>query len=184
MRLWVFATSLVTAGFLTLTMTSPTAADTVVVLVRHAEKMSGMSDPPLSEAGEARAVALAKALKGMRIDHIISTGYKRTLSTAAPVARAFGLEPAILGVDSGFMSHIQSVAEAVRARPDGETILVVGHSNTIPAIVGELGGPDLPELVEANEYATMFVMMISSKGKPRVLRTRYGAPDGSRTRAR
>src|SRR5688572_14495686 len=70
---------------------------TVVVLVRHAEKapVEG-NDPPLSEAGEARARALAETLAGMRFDAVIATERQRTQATARPLAQAQGLTPEII----------------------------------------------------------------------------------------
>ena len=67
--------------------------DTVVVVVRHAEKATDdPKDPSLSEAGQARAQRLADALKGLPLQHAISTQYKRTHDTAAPAARANDIE--------------------------------------------------------------------------------------------
>jgi len=60
---------------------------TTVILVRHAEKSSdGSKDPELTDAGNARAIALAKLLKEVKVDAIYSTGFKRTQNTVAPLA--------------------------------------------------------------------------------------------------
>ncbi|HYR08048.1 MAG TPA: histidine phosphatase family protein, partial [Longimicrobium sp.] len=69
---------------------APLAAQdsTVVVVVRHAEKAvveAGNNDPPLSEAGTARALALREALAGMRFDAVIATERQRTQATARAV---------------------------------------------------------------------------------------------------
>ena len=62
---------------------------TVVYLVRHAERAEdGTSDPPISEAGEARSRLLAGMLLDAGVTHVHTTDYKRTRSTGAPTTRA------------------------------------------------------------------------------------------------
>jgi len=65
----------------------------------------------------------------------------------------------------------------VRQRYAGRTVLVVGHSNTIPAIVAELGGPRVADLCE-HEHGWLFTLVIRARGEVALLRARYGTPDG------
>jgi len=158
---------------------APLAAQdsTVVVLVRHAEKAvveAGNNDPPLSEAGSARAVALREALGEMHFDAVIATERQRTQATAGPLAQAHGLTPEIVSLRHG-AAHVDSVAAAVR-RHAGHTVLVVGHSNTVPAIVHALGGPKLPDLCEP-QFSNLFVVVLKPGAEPRYERRTYGAPD-------
>jgi broad specificity phosphatase PhoE len=158
---------------------APLAAQdsTVVVVVRHAEKAvveAGNNDPPLSEAGTARAVALQHALHGMRFDAVIATERQRTQATARPIIEAQRLTPEIVSLRHG-PAHVDSVAAAVR-RHAGHTVLVVGHSNTVPAIVHALGGPRLPDLCEP-QFSHLFVMVLKPGAEPRVDHRTYGAPD-------
>jgi broad specificity phosphatase PhoE len=71
--------------------------------------------------------------------------------------------------------HARAVADTIRNRFAGQTVLVVGHSNTIPAIVGALGAPRPPDLCDA-QYDQLFVVVISDGGPARLIRSRYGAP--------
>lgn len=156
---------------------APAEGDRVVVLVRHAEKAAEPgSDPELSEAGKARARALASALEDADIDAIVTTQFKRTRDTAAPVAKVRGLTPIVVPAGGNTAEHAGRVARAVRALPAGSVILVVGHSNTVPAIISALGGPEIPELCES-EYAGLFVVVAGGGGPARLIRSRYGAPD-------
>lgn len=153
------------------------AQPAMVVLVRHAEKASIPGpDPELSEAGLARAAALASALSDASVSSIITTQFRRTRSTAAPLAKKLGLTPITVAAGAELAAHAQATARAVRARPSGEVILVVGHSNTIPAIIRALGGPEFSDLCEG-EYDNLFILQIDSARAVRLLRTRYGAPD-------
>lgn len=158
---------------------APLAAQdsTVVVVVRHAEKAvveAGNNDPPLSEAGTARALALREALDGLRFDAVIATERQRTQATAGPVMEAHGLTPQIVSLRYG-PAHVDSVAAAVR-RHAGHTVLVVGHSNTVPAIVHALGGPHLPDLCEP-QYSNLFVLVLKPGAEARYERRTFGAPD-------
>jgi len=155
---------------------SPADAQSAVILVRHAEKAAApANDPPLTPAGLARAQALAEALAETRVDAVISTQYRRTRETAAPVAAARGLDPQIVATGGDTAAHVQAVAAAVKARGAGEVVLVVGHSNTVPAIITALGGPAMPALCDP-EYANLFVLVPSPSGW-RLIRGHYGAPD-------
>ena len=72
---------------------------TTVIVVRHAEKATGQGDDPhLSEAGEARARALARALENAGVTSVITTQFVRTAETAAPTARAAGVAPEVVPV--------------------------------------------------------------------------------------
>ena len=153
---------------------------TLVLLVRHAEKADPLAaDPPLSATGTTRALALRDALADAGVTAVIVTPRLRTRDTARPLAEARGLTPEVVDLGAGGATHAQAVAAAVR-RHAGGVVLVVGHSNTIPAIIAALGGPRLPDLCDAN-YTTLFAVSLDAPADPsrgaRVVRARYGAPD-------
>lgn len=147
-----------------------------VIVVRHAEKVDESKDPLLSPTGQARAEALALALANARIDAVITTQLQRTKLTAAPLVKSRGLTPIVVDATADAKVHAKAVAAAVLARPAGEGILVVGHSNTVPAIVAALGGPEGLAICD-NEFTTLFVLTIPASGPVRVVRGTYGAPD-------
>lgn len=149
------------------------APPTVVLLVRHAEKAAEpAADPPLTDGGAARARALVAVARDAGVKAIITTQYLRTRNTAEPTAAALSVTPEV--VRAGPMpQHAKAVAEQVMKHA-GETVLVVGHSNTIPAIVGALGAPQPRELCDS-EYDQLFVVVLGDTGPPRLIRSRYGA---------
>lgn len=151
-------------------------ATRTVIVVRHAEKVDESKDPLLSAAGQTRAEALALALANARIDAVFTTQLQRTRLTAAPLAKSRGLTPIVVDATADAKAHAKAVAAAVLARPAGEAILVVGHSNTVPAIVAALGGPEGLSICD-NEYTSLFVLTIPASGPVRVIRGTFGAPD-------
>jgi broad specificity phosphatase PhoE len=146
---------------------------TTVVLVRHAEKAAEpAADPPLTAEGAARAQALVEAVRGMPVTAIVSTDFARTRGTAAPLAARLGLTPEI--VDARLPGHPRLVAEGILARHRGETVVVVGHSNTVPDIVAALGGTR-PSPICDTEYDNMYIVRVPPAGSPTVERRQYGA---------
>ena len=115
---------------------SPNAPPTVVLLVRHGEKgAQPANDPPLSAEGQARANALVAVTRQAGVTAIITTQFERTRKTAEPTAVELKITPEV--VQAGGAAHAKAVADQVMKHVGG-TVLVVGHSNTIPAIVGAL----------------------------------------------
>ena len=152
---------------------------TTVILVRHAEKADEPgADPALSVAGEARAHALADVLRDAKVAAVLTTPYKRTNLTAAALAAANGLTPIVVPVSGGLPAYAKAVADLIRGEYAGRTVLVVGHSNTIPAVITALGGPKVNDLCE-NEYAMMYTLTLSGDAPPKLDASRYGAPDAA-----
>lgn len=154
------------------------AQPATVILVRHAEKAAQpANDPGLRPEGVQRATDLATALAGTRVTSVITTQLLRTQLTAKAFTDALGKPPIVVPASSPVPPHAEAVAAAVRARPAGDVVLVVGHSNTIPAILAALGGPKLPDLCDA-QYGSLFVLEFpASGGPPRFIRAKYGAAD-------
>ena len=157
-------------------VSSPTAplADTVVIVVRHAEKVGPSGDVPLSPAGEARARILVEVAREAGVTGIITTQFQRTRQTALPLAQALGITPEVVEAKGPAPEHAKAVAEAIRSRYAGKTVLVVGHSNTVPAIVAALGGPSFPDLCD-EAYDNLFTVIVAPDGSARLLRAKFGA---------
>lgn len=163
---WVGAVALMAVGLV------PSVAEAqMVIVVRHAERadggtaapgatMAGASDPELSAAGKARAQALAAMLKDAGVTAIYTTEYTRTKDTAAPLAEALKVTAEVVPARDQ-----AALIAKIRAHTSG-AVLVVGHSNTVPAIIKALGGAEFT--LAESEYDSLF----------------FVAPDGTTTRIR
>ena len=150
------------------------AGETTVVVVRHAEKSTEPpADPLLTEAGIQRAMALLETVRAMPVGAVISTQVARTKATAAPVAAAFGRTVEI--VDARAKEHVREVADGILAKHRGETVVVVGHSNTVTEIVEALGAPRPPALCDG-DYDNLYVVHVPAAGPATVDLRKYGAP--------
>jgi broad specificity phosphatase PhoE len=146
---------------------APAQAQSAVFIVRHAERVDDSHDSPLSEAGYQRAQALASLLKDAGITAIYVTDLQRTIKTAEPLAQALKLEPRKVG-----MYEVQKLADRLRAEHAAERVLVVGHWNTMPALVKALG---MSEEVKfgRDEYDLLLIVVSQPAGPPALLRLRY-----------
>jgi len=166
---------LATSG-VTLYESTPSSAQSpaLVVLVRHGDTAPNSgSDPDLTASGVKRAQDLAYALSGTKFSAIITTQLVRTKQTAQPVAMALGLTPEVISyAASQREAHVKSVADAVR-KQSGSSVLVVGHSTTIPLIIGALGGPRLPEICEI-VFDNLFTL-VPAGANMQFIHSRYGA---------
>lgn len=157
---------------------APAAADAqTIVIARHGEKVDASDDPDLSAVGQARAQALAQALKGARITHVLATPLKRTRQTAAPAARAAGVPVTPVPLDGGAAAHVQRAAALARQAPAGATVLIVGHSNTVPEIARALGDA-APQPLTDCDYDRLTILQLG-QAQPKVVHVRYGAPTGA-----
>lgn len=170
-------------------------ATTTVILVRHAEKAPaapGENNPRLSPKGQDRAEALREAVTPSRAV-IYATSFCRTQQTAAPLAQALGvpirirratdhLVPPGCPLPEGVKTEPSDIsaldfaeaAKMLRARHGGETVIVVGHSNTVPRLATAFGAPidgDLPD----DAYDDLFILTLPADGSTSMVRARYGA---------
>ena len=172
LSLWLLSV-LVCANAFVLTAQQPTA--TTVILVRHAEKAGApANDPGLTQAGAARARELMAIARDAGVTAVITTQFARTRETARPTAEALKLTPEIARAGGSAAQHAQDVARMVQAHAGG-VVLVVGHSNTIPAIVTALGAPQPPPICDS-EYDDLYVVTLAPNAPAHVIRARYGAP--------
>lgn len=141
----------------------PAAAQRALYLVRHAEKIDESRDPSLSAAGQARATRLADLLARAGITAIVTSEYKRTAETARPLAAARKLTPQIIPAKDR-----PALLARLRSRPD-EVTLVVGHSDTLPAVLKDLGIA-APPAVE--DYGDLFVVIPRAAGAPTLVHLR------------
>ena len=140
----------------------------VVFLVRHAEKVDHSRDPDLSPEGYLRADALAMTLSDAEIEYVHSSDYIRTRKTASPVADMLGLE-----IELYDPADLPALAASLKAK--GGRHLVVGHSNTTPALVALLGGAPGVAIEEESEYDRLYILTIG-KDEVKTILLRYGKP--------
>jgi broad specificity phosphatase PhoE len=145
---------------------------TVIYLVRHGEKdlTPGLTDPPLTPAGEARAAMLSQRLARQHPAALFTTDTRRTRATLAPLAQATNLVPEAYDAKN-------QAALAARINQDfkGKTVVVVGHSNTLLPLLAALGVAPLPSEIRDEEYSYLFKVELREGRPARLKVSHYGS---------
>ena len=156
---------------------APTAAEpaTTVYLVRHAEKASGTA-PGLTPAGTARAAAYPTFFSETDLAAVYTTPTRRTRATAQPLADAKRLPLVEYASDA----DVGAFAKTLLATHAGETVFVVGHSNTVPAIANALLGEERYGNIDHEDYEQVIQVIKRGEapGEGRVFRLSF--PHGTR----
>lgn len=143
---------------------------TFVVLVTPIQMDPGtIEDAPLSPEGEARAQHLAQMLGEGALggpDAIYESDDRRAEQTAAPLAERLHRAPVVFKA-----SDARSTAGRILHEHAGGTVLVVASGAALPQLIGELLGSEHVSLVE--DPNALYVLSVSSFGRPRLLRLRY-----------
>jgi phosphohistidine phosphatase SixA len=94
----------------------------------------------------------------------------RAQQTAAPIASQLGITPVALPA-----ADVAGLVSTIRSNNSGQTVLVVGHSNTVPQIIAEFGGPSV--IIGENEFDNLYVLTLCRRRwqTVRLTNLQYGA---------
>lgn len=152
---------------------------TTIYFVRHAERSNEpAADPVLNEAGIARSQALARMLEKAEIKAIYTSQFRRAIQTAEPLAAQLGITVAPQTMTSSPSNPREVSEESLQQiineiyKHSGESLLVIGHTNTIPQVIKMLGGDAVPAIDE-QAYDDLFIVTLYEKGKAKVIRLKY-----------
>ncbi len=141
------------------TCISVMAQKKTIVLVRHAEKSvtgdaadMAKGDPDLSPEGRERAERLAKAVKKYKPDVVYSTDYKRTKQTAEPIAKLRNKD--VQTYDPSKQADL--IPLMLNGKP--KHYLIIGHSNTTPALANLLLKKEVFKQMPDTEYGVFWVI--------------------------
>jgi broad specificity phosphatase PhoE len=160
---------LASASFIAFIFSS--CSTTTYYLVRHAEKADDGSDPVLSTAGIARANALKDSLASKKIKSIYVTNYQRTQQTASSLASAIKITPIVLNAGSTSV-----LVDALQKIKGNRSVLIVGHSNTIPVVIDSLMKVPQGITIAENDFDNFFALTIKRAlfSKRKLKSTTYG----------
>lgn len=149
-------------------------APPTVIVVRHAEKVDDSRDPALSDAGAARAEALAEALEHAGLDAVYASQFRRTRLTATPAAEDAGLPVRIAPIEGDVGAWAQGFTVELAQTHADETVLVAGHSNTVPPLVAALCDCTVEPLTD-RDYDRIYIVTGAGGGQPELVVARYGS---------
>lgn len=132
-------------------------AKTTFIFIRHAEREYGLDsfDHSLTARGFERAQNLVNVLGRTKIDAIYTTPFQRTQQTVQPLAKHLKKEISIQDEMDLNIKHLT-------IRHSGETILICGHSFSLPRFLNELGVKDYYSVLE---HGNITVVKANKKGE-------------------
>jgi phosphohistidine phosphatase SixA len=141
-------------------------------IVRHAEKDTG-NNPPISAAGKKRAGDLYRLLKKKKIDIILVSQFRRTAMTADSLRIYKGIDTMQYVADADASSLVESIN---KLPAHVKRILIIGHSNTLPAIIRKTGVQafSLKEIPD-HEYDNLFIVTLNNN-KASLKSKKFGTP--------
>lgn len=134
------------------------AQTTTYYFIRHAEKdrsNPSEKDASLTTEGHQRAQDWSMIFQHVPFDAVYSTEFNRTKETGQPTASNNRLEIITYSVNDGYN-------EAFKEATIGKTVLVVGHSNTIPDFVNAVIGHEKYNEIEDTNNGNLYIVTISN----------------------
>ncbi len=145
----------------------PAHAQEVVYLIRHAEQVLDVEDPPLTEVGHQRAKAWAAILRDANIKVIYTSKKRRTKQTGEPIAQDLNIL-----LETMPRRDVVGLVDRLRTRHADDAVLIISHTRTIPKLVKELGHSE-EVTIERDDYDNLFIIVPQTESDPLVLRLRY-----------
>jgi len=139
---------------------------TTVAIVRHAEKQDNSANAPLTKTGECRAESLARILNNSGISVVFSTNFERTRETVNNYADSQSPKISIQ-----YYNNTKDVANQIKSKYAGKSILVAAHSDTVEQLVQDVGAGSVPPI--GNEFNNLLIVTIPSDGTPSLTRMKY-----------
>ncbi len=131
-----------------------------IVLVRHVEKdtsaTADKTDPELSQTGRDRALLMVKAVGKYKPDAIYSTNFKRSRDSVKPLAEKRKKEVQLYDP-----SNQQKLVDEVMASKF-KKFVVVGHSNTTPALANLFTKKEVFKQIPDTEYSVIWVIRMKN----------------------
>ncbi len=146
-------------------------AQQAIFLIRHAEQVLDVEDPPLTQEGHQRAKTWATILRDAGIKVIYTSKKARTKQTGEHIGQALNIP-----LESVPRKEVARLVNQIRTRHAGDRVLIVTHSRQMPKIFKELGisaGVSEKATFSRDEYDNLFIVVSVEEDGASILRLRY-----------
>jgi len=129
----------------------------IYYFIRHAEKDrsdASNNNPHLIEKGKLRAEHWKEVFKNIGFDAVYSTEYNRTIETAQPTALKNNVEIT-------FYNPKEIDIQEFLNNTKGQSILVVGHSNSTPTFINKVLGKEKYQHIDDSNNANLYIVTVS-----------------------
>jgi broad specificity phosphatase PhoE len=145
-----------------------TYAQETIFLIRHAEQVHDVEDPPLTEAGFDRAKTWATIFRDAGIKMIYTSKKRRTQQTGEIIAQELGIP-----LQKVSRRDIHGLVNQVRKEHVDDLVLIVTHSKTLPKLLEAFAPFGEYPTIKRDDYDNLFIVVPKGKAEPRVMRLRY-----------
>ena len=160
-------------GFLCLILlvisATPSAfAQEAIFLIRHAEQVHDVENPPLTEDGFDRAKTWATVFRDTGIKMIYTSKKMRTKQTGEVIAQELNIPLQTLS-----RRDIDGLVNQVRKEHADDLVLIVTHSKILPKLLKAFAPSGEYPTIKMDDYDNLFIIIPKGKAKPTVMRLRY-----------
>jgi broad specificity phosphatase PhoE len=148
--------------------TQLTYAQEAIFLIRHAEQMHDVEDPPLTEEGFARAKTWATVFRDTGINKIYTSKKMRTKQTGETIAQELNIP-----LQQVSRRDIDGLVDQVRKEHADDLVLIVTHSKTLPKLLQAFAPFGEYPTIKPDDYDNLFIIVPKGKAEPTVMRLRY-----------
>jgi broad specificity phosphatase PhoE len=134
--------------------TTAQSETTTLYFIRHAEKADSSQNPELSEEGIKRSVRWTKLFEKTPIDVFYTTLTRRTQMTASTIATS-------KQKDMIFYNAAKFSLKETIEKHHGKTILIVGHSNTIPTQINTFLRKDIYPQIDEEQFGNLYTITVN-----------------------
>lgn len=150
-------------------LTAQAFAQEPIYIIRHAEKELSGTDPALTETGRKRAAAWAEMFRPSELNIILTSDAKRTRETGGIIARSLGIPHKEFPIED-----VAGLIDLIEFDHEQDNVLIVGHTETIPQILSNLGSFEDVEIGQS-DFANLFVLVRQGTDEPQLIRLRMPA---------
>ena len=143
-------------------------AQEAIFLIRHAEQVHDVEDPPLTEDGFDRAKTWATVFRDAGIKTIYTSKKMRTKQTGEIIAQELDIP-----LKQVSRRDIDGLVNQVRKEHTDDLVLIVTHSKTLPKLLKAFAPTGEYPVIRPNDYDNLFIVVPKGKAKPTVMRLRY-----------
>jgi broad specificity phosphatase PhoE len=143
-------------------------AQEAIFLIRHAEQVHDVEDPPLTEDGFDRAKTWATVFRDAGIKMIYTSKKMRTKQTGEIIAQELDIP-----LEQVSRRDIDGLVNQVRKEHTDDLVLIVTHSKILPKLLKAFAPTGEYPVIRPNDYDNLFIVVPKGKAEPTVMRLRY-----------
>ena len=153
---------------LVISATPSAYAQEAIFLIRHAEQVHDVEDPPLTEDGFGRAKTWATIFRDAGIKIIYTSKKMRTKQTGEIIAQELNIP-----LQQVSRRDIDGLVDQVRKEHADDLVLIVTHSKTLPKLLQAFAPFGEYPAIKRDDYDNLFIVVPKGKAEPTVMRLRY-----------